>query len=60
MLDLVIMERDNALGGKKSGDTTPSYLTALKDSLIDVYKPSMIFQQDNTRIHVSKRYKIVV
>ena len=38
----------------RGGYSIKSYLKSLEKGLISFYKPGKIFQQDNTRIHVSK------
>ena len=38
----------------KKGYTWISYLDALENGLVENYKPSLIFQQDNARIHTAK------
>ena len=50
--ELVIMERDKL--SKKGGYSTNSYLYALDKAFLPIYKPGMIFQQDNARIHTSE------
>ena len=39
---------------KGNGYMTWSYLQALKEALIPVYKPGRFYQQDNAKIHVSR------
>lgn len=53
---LVVMERENELYPEslKRGYTAVSYITALEEALIPIYKPGYIFQQDNARIHTAK------
>lgn len=50
--DLIVMERD--LEAPRGGYSTNSYLEALENSLLQVYKPGFMFQQDNAGIHRSE------
>jgi hypothetical protein len=36
---------------KKKGYSTNSYIKSLEEELIPIYKPGLIFQQDNTKIY---------
>jgi hypothetical protein len=49
--NLVIMERDET--SKKNGYSSKSYIQCLEKELIPIYEPSLIFQQDNAKIHTS-------
>jgi hypothetical protein len=49
--ELVIMEKD--LSAKKFGYSCYSYMSALEEGLVPIYKPGDIFQQDNAPIHIA-------
>jgi hypothetical protein len=49
--ELVIMERDPS--AKKFGYSRHSYISALEEGLVPIYKPGDIFQQDNAPIHMA-------
>ena len=53
--NILLMERD--IGSKGKGYTTQSYLQVLEEGLLPFYKPRTFFQQDNTKIHMSKAAK---
>ena len=53
--DILLIERD--IGSKGKGYITQSYLQVLKKGLLSFYKPRTFFQQDNTKIHISKAAK---
>jgi DDE superfamily endonuclease len=53
--DLVLMEGDSE--AVKGGYSAQSYLWALEEGLLPIYEPGRIFQQDNARIHTTKRVK---
>jgi transposase len=48
---LVIMTRD--FEAPSNGYTARSYIWALEEGLLPIYRPGDIFQQDNARIHVA-------
>lgn len=49
---LVIMTRDP--DAVRNGYTAWSYIWALEEGLLPIYKPGDAFQQDNARIHTAK------
>jgi transposase len=51
--DLLILERD--FESKKNSYTSTSYIQILEEIVPSIYKPGMIFMQDNVPIHKSKR-----
>lgn len=52
LTDLLIMRRDPT--AKAKGYTAKSYLTILRDGLLPIYEPDMIYQQDGAPIHTAK------
>ena len=53
--ELIAMERDPLAA--KEGYSAQSYIWALEDGLVPIYKPLDIYQMDNTPIHMSKLVK---
>ena len=54
-LELIAMERD--LLAVKEGYSARSYIQALEDGLIPIYKPLDIYQMDNALIYISNLVK---
>lgn len=48
---LVVMPRDET--SNRGGFTANSYIKTLEEGLLEHYKPGIIFQQDNARIHIA-------
>ena len=53
--ELISMERDPLAA--KEGYSARSYIWALEDGLMPIYKPLDIYQMDNTPIHASNLVK---
>ena len=53
--ELIAMERD--VLARKEGYSARSYIWALEEGLMPVYKPLDIYQMDNTPIHMSNLVK---
>jgi DDE superfamily endonuclease len=54
-LDIVIMERDS--DSEMSGYISNSYLTILSEQIPRTWQLSMMFMQNNARIHTAKKVK---
>jgi len=54
-LELIAMERDPS--AVKEGYSAQSYIWALEDGLIPIYKPLDIYQMDNAPIYISNLVK---
>jgi len=52
---LIAIERDTL--SAKEGYSAQSYIWALEDGLVPVYKPLDIYQMDNAPIHILKLVK---
>jgi hypothetical protein len=50
--ELIPMERD--LDAPKHGYSAKSYIWALEESLLNIYKPGDLYQIDNAPIHTSR------